>query len=62
MEQSRRSNFGTGVDRIEMAFYGKIYVHGQKPQILSTEDKYDTSKKKDTYKALAYDVMFTEIS
>ena len=45
-----------------MAFYGKIYLHGQKPQILSTEDKYDTSKKKDTYKALAYDVMFTEIS
>ena len=62
MEQPRRSNYGTGVDRIEMIFDGKIYVPGKHPQLLTTKEKYYTSKEIGTYKYLAHDIMFTKIS
>ena len=46
------SNAGTGVDRLEISFDGKIYVHGQHRQFLMMEDKYDTSKDIDTCMSL----------
>ena len=62
MERPRISNSGTGVDRLEMSFDGKRYVHGQHSQLLMIEEKYDTSKDIDTYISLAHDVMFTKMS
>ena len=37
MELPRISNSGTGVDRLEMSFDGKSYVHGQHRQLLMTK-------------------------
>ena len=34
MELPRISNSGAGVDRLEMIFDGKIYVHGKHRQLL----------------------------
>ena len=62
MERPRISNSGTGVDRLEMSFDGKSYVHGQHSQLLMIEEKYDTSKDINTYMSLAHDVIFTHIS
>ena len=44
MERPRGSNYGIGVDRLEMSFDGKIYVHGQHCQFLMMKNKYDTRK------------------
>ena len=62
MELPRISNYGTGVDRLEMIFYGKIYVHGQHRQLLVMKQKYDTSKDIDIYMSLEKYVMFTQMS
>ena len=64
MERPRRSDSGTGVDRLEMIFDGKIYVHGKHLQLLTMKEKYDTSKDIDIYiyMSLAHDVVFTKIS
>ena len=43
-EHTRGSNYGTGVDRPEMSFDGKSYVHRQYSQFLMMKDKYDTNK------------------
>ena len=44
MERPRISNDGTYVDRLEMGFDGKRYVHGQHCQFLMMKNKYDTRK------------------
>ena len=62
MERPRRSNYGTGADRLEMSFDGERYVHGQYCQFLMMKEKFDTRKDIDTYISLANDVMFTQIS
>ena len=62
MEFPRRLNSGTGVDRLEMSFDGKIYSHGKHDKLLMMKEKYDTSKNIDTYMYLAHDFMFTQIS
>ena len=62
MEHPRKSNDGTGVDRPEMSFYGKFYVHGQHGQLLMMKNKYDTSKDIDTCISLAHAFIFTQIS
>ena len=62
MECTRISNSGTGVDRLEMSFDGKSYVHGKHHQLLMTEEKYYTSNTIDTYMSLAHDVVFTKIT
>ena len=51
----------TGVDRLEMSFDGKSYVHGQHRQLLMMKDKYDTNKYIDTYIYREHDVMFTKM-
>ena len=62
MEHPRISNSGTGVDRLEMGFYGK-YIHMEKSLIIIDERKiYYTSKEIDTYMSLKHYVMFTQIS
>ena len=62
MERPRRSNNGTGVDRLEMSSDRKSYVHGQHRQFLMMKDKHDTNKDNDTYMPLAHDVVFTQMS
>ena len=59
MELPSRYNSGTGVDRLEISFNGKIYAHGQHRQLLMMKDKYYTSKDSDTYMSLAHYVVFT---
>ena len=59
IEHTRGSNYGTGVDRPEMSFDGKLYVHGQHCQLLIMKEKYDTSTEIDKYMSLAHDIMFT---
>ena len=61
MERTIRSNYGTGVDSLEISFDGKSYVHGQHFQFLMIKEKYDTSKDIDTYTSLAHDVVFTHM-
>ena len=62
MEFPKRSNAVTGMNRLEIRFDVKRYVHGQHRQLLRTKEKYDTSKCIDTYMSLAYDVMFKQMS
>ena len=62
MERPIRSSAGKGVDRLDMIFNGKSYVHGQHCQFLMMKNKYDASKDIDTYMSLAHDVMFTKMS
>ena len=38
MECPRRSNYGTGVDRMEMSFDRKSYVHGKHHQLLTMKE------------------------
>ena len=62
MERTRRSNPGTGMDRLETSFDGKSFVHGKYCQLLTTKEKYDTIKDIDKYMSLVHDFMFKYIS
>ena len=62
MERLIISNYGIGMDWLEMSFYGKRYVHGQHRQFLAVKEKYDTSKYIDKYMSLAHYIIFTKIS
>ena len=61
MELPIRPNSGTGLDRLDMSFYGEIYTHGQYHQLLIVKEKYDTSKDIDTCMSLTHDFMFTKM-
>ena len=62
MERPRRSNYGTRVDRLEISFDVKRYVHGQHFQLLMMKEKYDIGKDINICMSLAHDVMFALIS
>ena len=57
MERPRRSNDGTGVDRLEIIFDGKSYVHEQHCQLLMMQEKHDTGKDIYTCTSLSHDIM-----
>ena len=45
MERIIRPNAETGMDRLGINIYGKIYVHGQHLQLLMMKYKYDKASK-----------------
>ena len=58
----RRTNAGTGVDRLQMSFDGKAYTHGKERQFLIVDEDYNKDKDMNTYYSIACDVMFTQMS
>lgn len=58
----RRTNAGTGVDRLQMSFDGKAYTHEKERQFLIVDEDYNKDKDMNTYYSIACDVMFTQMS
>ena len=57
-----RRNAGTGIDRLEMSFAGKMYSHSKHKQFLMFKAKYDNQNDMNNFQAAAHNVMFTQMN
>jgi hypothetical protein len=57
-----RSNAGTGVNRLEMSFDGKMYTHSKHRQFLMMKEKYNKANDFDNFQTIANSVMFTQMN
>ena len=60
--KTRRTNAGTGVDRLQMRFDGKAHTHEKEGQFLIVDEDFNKDKDMNIYYSIACNVMFTQMS
>ena len=57
-----RENSGSGVERLEMSFYGNSYSHNTHRQFMMIKEKYNVNEDVDTYQSPPQKLMFTKMN
>ena len=57
-----KENSGSGVERLEMSFYGKSYSHNTHCKFMMIKEKYNVNEDVYKYQSLSQKVMFTKMN